>query len=107
VRYLLIIRDAVAADGTEPDGCGGWSEEMRRRGVLAEGPDLRLDAQGVTVRVREGERLVVDGPFAETKEQVGGLAVIECADLAEAAEVAARHPVAARGSVEIRPLRPA
>jgi hypothetical protein len=54
--------------------------------------------------VREGEVLLTDGPFADTKEQIGGLVLIECADLDEAVEIAARHPAAGYGMIEIRPL---
>ncbi|MBA9005590.1 YciI family protein [Thermomonospora cellulosilytica] len=85
MRYLLIIRDAIDAAGTEPAGCGAWTRDMRERGVLVEEAGLVLAAEGATVRVRDGGPVVTDGPFAETKEHVGGLAVIECADLAEAA----------------------
>jgi len=56
------------------------------------------------VRVRSGEVLVADGPFAETKEQIGGLDLVECADLDEAIEVASKHPVARFGSIEVRPF---
>ncbi len=65
--------------------------------------DAELDARGI-VRVRGGELLVSDGPFAETKEQMGGFDIIECASLDEAVEIAARHPAAASGTIEIRPL---
>jgi hypothetical protein len=59
-----------------------------------------------TVRVREGEVLVADGPFAETKEQIGGFDIIDCADLDEAIEIASKHPVATFGTIEIRPFWP-
>src|SRR5580692_9733504 len=68
-----------------------WIDEMRRRGI-------RL------VRARDGERLVSDGPFAETKDQIGGYDVIECASLDEAIEVAAAHPLAQTATVEVRPF---
>jgi hypothetical protein len=57
-----------------------------------------------TVRVADGETLVTDGPFAETKDVVGGLVVVECADLDEAIAIAQGHPYARRGSIEIRPV---
>ena len=63
-------------------------------------------ADATTVRIRGGEVLVTDGPFAETKEQIGGFDVIECADLDEAIEVASKHPVATYGSVDVRPFWP-
>ena len=70
----------------------GWVEEMERRGVRLLGRELDLPETASTVRVREGKTLVTDGPFAETKEFMAGFDVLECADLDEAIEVAARHP---------------
>ena len=71
----------------------GWVEEMDGRGVRLLGRELDLPETAATVRVRDGETLVSDGPFAETKEFVAGFDVLECADLDEAIEVAAKHPV--------------
>jgi hypothetical protein len=112
VRYLLLI-------GGEDDGSGrtslevcseddsrAWVEEMTRRGVFVSGEVLRPASDATTVRVRDGEVLLADGPFAETKEQVGGITVIECADLDEALEAAASHPVARVGMIEVRPVWP-
>ena len=65
---------------------------------------LRPADEATTVRVRGGDLLVSDGPFAETKEQVGGYTVLECADLDEAIEAAAGHPSAQFGLIEIRPI---
>jgi hypothetical protein len=100
---LLICGDESAAAHAD-DGCGGWSEEMQRRGVLQGGAGLRPPNDATTVRVREDTVLVSDGPFAETKEQIGGFCLIDCADLDEAIEVASKHPAAAYGTIEIRPL---
>lgn len=86
------------------DDSRAWIEEMTRRGVFVGGEVLRPPADATTVRVRDGEVLLADGPFAETKEQVGGITVIECADLDEALAVAAAHPVARYGVIEVRPL---
>jgi hypothetical protein len=83
----------------------GWVEEMDRRGVRLLGRELELPASAATVRVREGETLVSDGPFAETKEFVAGLDLLECADLDDAIEVAAKHPTSWFHMVEIRPFR--
>ena len=69
-----------------------------------QGDRLRPVADATSVRVRGGEVLLSDGPYAETKEQVGGYDVIECADLDEAIEVASKHPVARFGTVEVRPF---
>jgi hypothetical protein len=87
------------------DGCGGWTEEMLRRGVVTAAIGLASAATGRSVRVRGGEVLLGDGPFAETKDQVGGFTVVECADLDEALALAAEHPWAGQGQVEVRPLR--
>jgi len=82
----------------------GWAEEMDRRGVRLFGRELDLPETAATVRVRDGETLVTDGPFAETKEFVAGFDVIECADVDEAIEVAATCPVSWFQAIEIRPF---
>jgi hypothetical protein len=111
VRFLLLIggepADGASSSSREicaEDDALAWVEELTRRGVYVSGELLRPAEQARTVRVRDDEVLLADGPFAETKEQIGGLSVIECADLAEAVEVAATHPVARFGMVEVRPL---
>ena len=81
-----------------------WVEEMDRRGVCVEGYQLRLVSDATTVRMCGGEVLIADGPFAETKEQIAGYDVLECADLDEAIEVASKHPVARFGTLEVRPF---
>jgi hypothetical protein len=79
----------------------GWFAEQ---GIEATGRELEDIAQARVVRVREGETLVSDGPFAETKEVLGGYFVADCKDLDQAIEAAERVPLVSRGSVEIRPL---
>jgi hypothetical protein len=101
---LLICGDESAAVEHADDGCEGWSEEMQRRGVLEGGAGLRPPSDATTIRVREDTILLSDGPFAETKEQIGGFCLIDCADLDEAIEVASKHPAAGYGTIEIRPL---
>jgi hypothetical protein len=81
-----------------------WVEEMDGRGVRLLGRELDLPQTAVTVRVRGGETLVADGPFAETKEFVAGLDIFECADLDEAIEAAAKCPVSRYHPMEIRPF---
>ena len=73
-------------------------------GHVLGGNALQPTATATTVRVRDGERLVTDGPFAETKEQLGGYYLLECKDLDEAIELASRIPGAKSGSVEVRPI---
>jgi hypothetical protein len=82
----------------------GWVEEMDGRGVRLLGRELDLPETAATVRVRDGETLVTDGPFAETKEFVAGFDVIECAGLDEAIEVAAKCPISWFQAIEIRPF---
>jgi hypothetical protein len=82
----------------------GWVEEMDGRGVRLLGRELRLPETAATVRVRDGETLVTDGPFMETKEFMAGFDLLDCADLDEAIEVAAKTPVSWFQTVEIRPL---
>lgn len=109
MKYLLFI----CADGLPaPEDlavlqreCPAWVDEMDRRGVRLFGRELELPETAVTVRVRDGATLVTDGPFAETKEFVAGFDLIECADLDEAIEVAAKHPSSWFQAIEIRPFR--
>ncbi|MET7283224.1 YciI family protein [Kribbella sp. NPDC005582] len=104
MKYLLMIAGDESAAEHANDGCGGWSEEMEARGVVIGGAGLYPPNEATSVRVREQELLLTDGPFAETKEQIGGFVLIECADLDEAIEIAAKHPAATYGTIEIRPV---
>lgn len=83
----------------------GWVEEMDSRGVRLLGRELEFPETAATVRVRGGEILVSDGPFAETKEYMGGFDVLECADLDEAIEVAAKHASSWFQTIELRPFK--
>jgi hypothetical protein len=110
VRYLLIHcpdNDAPAHASLPSDleaSLNAWLDETIGRGINLGGAKLQAASEGRCVRVRDGQVLVSDGPFAETKEQVAGYDVIECADLREAVDVARRHPTAVLGAIEIRPL---
>ena len=108
---LLICTDESSEMALGPDESsarlaeyGKFVDEMGRRGVLRGGQRLRPTTDATTVRLREGEVLTSDGPFAETKEQIGGFFLVECKDLDEAVEVAARIPAACTGSIEVRPI---
>jgi hypothetical protein len=83
---------------------GAFSEEARDAGVLVGGSELGTTRDATTVRVREQETLVTDGPYAEVKEALGGYYLFECATIEEAADWAARIPGAEHGSVEVRPV---
>src|SRR2546422_10089358 len=98
MRYLLLIRGDESAAAHADEGCFGWSERMAERGVLQGGGGLRPPAEGKAVRIRRRQLMLSDGPFAETKEQVGGFCLIEAADLDEAGAGAARAPAAAHGT---------
>jgi hypothetical protein len=105
VKYMLLICAGEDAAEHFDEGCGGWTEEMLTRGVLLPGGGgLRPPGDATTVRVRDDGVLLSDGPFAETKEQIGGYCLIECANLDEAIEITAKHPAAGYGSIEIRPM---
>ena len=104
MKYLLLICGDESAAAHAGEGCGGWTEEMTERGLLQVTGGLRPPAEARTVRVRRRQLLMSDGPFAETKEQIAGLCIIECAGLDEAIQAAARHPAAGYGSIEVREL---
>jgi hypothetical protein len=105
MRYLMLV---CVDESVEPSGEDAlptaWVREMDGRGVRQFGSRLRPVSDATTVQVRAGEVLVSDGPFAETKEQVAGFDILECADLDEAIEVASKHPAATFGTIEVRPL---
>ena len=112
MQYLLLIgADEGLAERSiakgDLDSFTTWMDDLQRRGVLRVHAGLHPSSNATTVRVRDGEVLLTDGPFIEGREQVGGLALIECDDLDEAIEIAARHPATAFGHVEIRPVREA
>ncbi len=113
MMYMLIhyADEAVGESPQEEDPAAAasieaWLEEMAVRGIRLHGDRLRPVADATTVRIRDNALVVSDGPFAETKEQIAGYDVIECADLDEAIEVASKHPVARFGTVEVRPFWP-
>jgi len=81
-----------------------YTEDLSRAGVLRGGSELKPTTAATTIRVRDGKRQVTDGPFAETKEQVGGYYLIDVPDLEAALDWAARCPGALDGSIEVRPL---
>jgi len=91
-------REALSAS------CKAWVEGLQRDGRYVDALGLASTQTATTVRVREGQVTYTDGPFAETKEQLGGLTVIEAKDLNEALRIASKISVAKTGSIEVRPL---
>jgi hypothetical protein len=109
VKYLLIhcVTEPDSRPELDPEvasSLAAWLEEMTGRGVLVDGDRLRPASDATTVRVRADQVLIADGPFAETKEQVAGYDVIDCADLDEAIDIASKHPTARLGTIEVRPF---
>lgn len=81
-----------------------FGEEIRKADVAVAGEPLQPVATATTVSVRDGKTQVTDGPFAETKEQLGGFYILDCKDLDEAIEYAAKIPTATHGRIEVRPI---
>ena len=96
--------EARAARADEMPKWESLFAEFGSSGALGFGAELDSPSTAKTVRVRDGETIVTDGPFAESKEQIGGVMVLDCEDLDQAISIAARIPVVARASVELRPL---
>ena len=103
-REAMSPEEAAAARAQEVPKWEALFGELAPTGALGDGFELDNPATAKTVRVRGGETLVTDGPFAETKEQIGGLMEIEAEDLDAAIAIAARIPVVFRASVELRPV---
>lgn len=109
MRYMLLIYGAEnELDEAERQACYGESAQLAHRlneaGQFISTAPLHSVAAATSVRVREGKRLVTDGPFAETREQLGGYFMIDAANLDEAVAIAAQIPGASRGTVEVRPV---
>ena len=111
MRYLLLIyaeppqgEPDPAAAQAEMDGYYAFTKEAIDRGFYLGGEALEQSTTATTVRVRNGQTLTTDGPFAETKEELGGYYLLDCPDLDAAIDMAAKIPTADRGSVEIRPI---
>lgn len=109
MRFLMLVcRDASMQFSAEERARIGpqveaWVAEMERRGIRLWGDVLAPVDQTATVRVRDGEVAVAHGPSVATSEPASGFNVLDCADLDEAVEVSAKHPIARYGSIELRP----
>lgn len=113
MQYLLLIynneAEMAAARANTPDGqmmkaYVDFTKDIVGSGHFKAGDALQPTRTATTVRVRDGKTLITDGPFAETREQLGGYYLIDAKDLDEAAAIAARIPGATSGSVEVRPI---
>src|SRR6266496_5865091 len=109
MKYMLLVYlDEQALSETEREHCyiesAQLTQDLNASGNYIYAGPLHPTSTATSVRVREGKRVVTDGPFAETREQLGGYYLIEARDLDEAIAIAARIPMARRGTVEIRPV---
>ena len=112
MQYLLLIyvREADTAKMSAADGAKmhqeyfEFTKSIRQSGHMKAGDALKPSTTATSVRVRDGKKLVTDGPFAETREQLGGYYLIDAKDLDEATAIAARIPGAKHGTIEVRPV---
>ena len=112
MRYLLLIYTPEVDPSTVPpeqvraqnDAYNAFTGEVRERRVMEGGEALQPTTSATTVRVRNGQTLVTDGPYAETKEALGGFYLVDVKDLDEALELAAKVPGANHGAIEVRPI---
>ncbi len=112
-KYLLLIYTDETALPATPEAFakmaeeyGAYTDAIAAQGILRHGEALQPTAAATSVRVRDGRTLITDGPFAETKEALGGFYLVECDDLDAALQAAAGIPGARFGTVEVRPIQP-
>jgi len=106
MQYLLIIchDDSFAPTETLVTEIIAWGKEMEDRGIVKYGNPLRPPSDATTVRVRDGNVVLKDGPFANSKEKMCAYTLIECASIQEAIDVASLHPMAKVATIEVRPI---
>jgi hypothetical protein len=109
MQYLLLIYSAESDDAAQDNAkmmadYGAFTQGIIQSGNFKSADRLRPVADATTVRVRDGKTLTTDGPFAETREQLGGYYLVEAKDLDEAVAIAAKVPTAQHGSIEVRPV---
>ncbi len=111
MRYLLLIYNTEPTEAvpeelmaSEQGAYNAFTAAVRETGQFEAGEALQPTSTATTVRVENGRTITTDGPFAETKEQLGGFYLVDCRDIDEAIELAARIPGATHGSIEIRPI---
>lgn len=114
MQFLLLIYEAESLMTTRGEAENGqmfqeyltFTADIKKAGKMLAGDALRPTDTATTLRIRDGKTVVTDGPFAETKEQLGGYYLIEAEHLDEALEIAARIPAAKYGCIEVRPIWP-
>ena len=114
MQYMLLILEPHGQRATRTDAEGRaaydkmlrYAEELKSRGVLSAAQSLRTDTEGVRVNMRHGKRTLLDGPFSESKEMIGGYFLVECASRDEAVAIAAQIPAAEWATVEVREFGP-
>ena len=109
MQYLLLIYSAESDDANQDQATlmadyGAFTQGIVQSGNFQNANRLRPVSDATTVRIRDGKTLTTDGPFAETREQLGGYYLVEAKDLDEATGIAARIPTAKHGSIEVRPI---
>ena len=111
MQYLLLIYGEEPQESIPPEAVAAmmreyaaFTQEVRDRGAFIAAEALQPVATATTVRIRDGQTITTDGPFAETKEALGGFYLIEARDLDEAIELATKIPAAREGSIEVRPI---
>jgi hypothetical protein len=106
MRYLMFVCVDPSAEPFDPaqDNTEEWVSSNDKRGRRILGDRLDHASKAKTLRVRQGQLLVTDGPFAETKEWIAGFDLLDCGDIDEAVEIASKHPMARFGRIEVRPL---
>lgn len=112
MRYIMLIYTDESAESRYSEeenqavmaGYYAFTNEVRERNLYQAGDALQPTATATTVTVRDGKTLTTDGPFAETKEQLGGFYILDCKDLDEAIEYAAKIPASRHGRIEVRPI---
>ena len=111
MKFMMLVCAEEQPNAGEPENAGDdesfpWLDDVLARGIRLHGDRLRPAEEARTVLVRDGEVLVSDGPFAETKEVICGYDILECDSLEEAVQVASAHPVARFGKIEVRAVWP-
>ena len=113
-QYMLLIHEPRGQRATRTEAEGRavydrmlrYADELKARGVLTAAQSLRADSEGVRIQVRDGKRTLVDGPFSEAKEMVGGYFLVECASREDAVAIASAIPAAEWATVEVREFGP-